>query len=300
MSDKGGIIGFGDFLNESEGSIGSQIKKLQSTITDDEYIGADGLIYCKKCHSCKIWISPDKKFAVRCICPCKKKEIEKENARLERERIAAKNLELRKSSLLVGKYAKTTFADTFIDDASKSFVTAYNRLKKYVEVADEALANGYGVYIYGDCGVGKTHLSACVANALFDKGYSVLFTNVFNISKSIRATYRGKGSNSEENILFELESVDFLFIDDLGTERYTDKDGEDNWLQEKLYELFNSRLCLKKPTICTSNYSLVDLVEKRGLQPKIMDRIFALSSAVLQIKGDNYRQKLRIKQNIPF
>ena len=281
--------------------IKEQIQELAQTLNDEtEYIADDGLIYCKKCHGCKVWISRDRKFAARCICKCEGERIKKENSEREKQRKIEKAKILREQSLLVGKYANITFENTVLNGASETFKAAYKRLKTYSEIADTALEKGYGIYLYGDCGVGKTHLTACLANSLFNQGYRVLFTNAFNISKSIRSTYRNRATESEESIINSLTSVDFLFIDDLGTEKYVDKDGEDNWLQERLYIIFNARLAEKKPTICTSNLQMSDLVNKRGLQLKTMDRLFELSSAVIKIEGENYRHKLRKQERLPF
>lgn len=281
--------------------IKEQIQELAETLNRaTEYIADDGLIYCKKCHGCKVWISKDGKFAARCICKCEEERIKKENSEQEKQRRIEKAKILREQSLLVGKYANITFENTLLNGASESFKAAYKRLKTYSEIADTVLEKGYGIYLYGDCGVGKTHLTACLANSLFNQGYRVLFTNAFNISKRIRSTYRNRATESEESIINSLTSIDFLFIDDLGTERYVDKDGEDNWLQERLYVIFNARLAEKKPTICTSNLEMSDLVNKRGLQLKTMDRLFELSSAVIKIEGENYRHKLKQQGKLPF
>lgn len=281
--------------------IKEQIQELAKTLNSaTEYIADDGLIYCKRCHGCKIWISKDGKFAARCICKCEEERIKKENNEQEKQRKIENAKILREQSLLVGKYADITFENAVLNGASESFRAAYKRLKTYSEIADTVLEKGYGIYLYGDCGVGKTHLTACLANSLFNQGYRVLFTNAFNISRSIRSTYRNRATESEESIISSLTSIDFLFIDDLGTERYVDKDGEDNWLQERLYEIFNARLAEKKPTICTSNLEMSDLVNKRGLQLKTMDRLFELSSAVIKIEGENYRHKLKQQGKLPF
>ena len=42
------------------------------------------------------------------------------------------------------------------------------------------------------------------------------------------------------NLINQIANVDFLFIDDLGTEKVT-KDGEDTWLQDKIFEVINKR-----------------------------------------------------------
>ena len=127
-----------------------------------------------------------------------------------------------------------------------------------------------------------------MANELIRQYKQVLFTNFFEISKSIRATFKGNGN--EIDLINKIANVDFLFIDDLGTEKVT-KDGEDTWLQDKIFEVINKRYNNMKPTIFTSNYSLQELVQDRGLLDKTVDRILEMSTAILKVEGRSNRAK---------
>ena len=46
-----------------------------------------------------------------------------------------------------------------------------------------------------------------------------------------------------------------------------------------------------KPTIFTSNYSLQELVQDRGLLDKTVDRILEMSTAILKVEGRSNRAK---------
>ena len=172
-------------------------------------------------------------------------------------------------------------------------------MQKYAEIHSVARSNGYGVYLWGKCGVGKTHLSACLANRLLEKGCNVLFTNMLEVSRKIRETFGNRyGDDKGSKIIKELTSVDFLFLDDFGTEQYT-KGGEENWLQDEIYSVLNSRLTERKPTTFTSNYSIEELNTQRGLSIKNTNRVIGLSTAIMNIQGMNYRFKNR-KEDLPF
>ena len=256
----------------------------------------DGLIYCSKCNTPKQTIINfmGKPKKVRCSCKCEAEEFE----RLQVEQIAREKQiqieSLKINSLLGKRYANASFETS--DISSDNFKRALDRCKKYCEVADEVLANGYGIYIYGNSGTGKTHLTACMCNELISQLRQCLFTNFFEISKSIRATFNSR-SDTEERLIERISNVDFLFIDDIGTERLQNN-GEDTWLQEKIYDIINKRYNAKKPTIFTSNYNLNELVAERGMLEKTAERVLEMSNAIIKLDGLSYRR--RIKKDIPF
>jgi len=115
----------------------------------------------------------------------------------------------------------------------------------------------------------------------------VLFTNFFEIAKQIKKTFTDN-SMTESAFIDRLTSVDLLIIDDLGTEIVT-KNGERTWLQDKIYDVINARYINQKSTIFSSNESLVDLVERCGLMKKTVDRIAAMSTAKIELRGRSYR-----------
>ena len=150
------------------------------------------------------------------------------------------------------------------------------------------MEHGYGMYIYGDSGTGKTHLTACMCNELMAQMQQCLFTNFFEISKLIKDTYSGNTSSAA--VINRICDVDFLFLDDLGTEILT-KNGEDNWLQGQVFDIINKRYNNRKPTIFSSNYSLNQLITERGMMPKTVDRIGEMSTATIRLTGESYRRK---------
>lgn len=277
-----------------------EVNTANSQTSENTYIDEEGLKRCKICDGYLETIIDDlfnggfKK--VKCICKCTENKLKAEEERMRNIERQEKIKKLQKNSLLGARYKDVRFENTRIGE-NKTFDTAYERCKKYCEVSDDILKKGYGIYIWGDSGTGKTHLTACMVNALVHQQRTVLFTNFFEISQFIRGTFNNS-KETEMDIIEKIADVDFLFLDDLGTEKVT-KNDEDTWLQGKIFEILNKRYNNKKPTIFTSNYSLEELFQNRGLMEKTIDRILEMSSALLYIEGESQRIKNR-PSDLPF
>ena len=233
---------------------------------------------------------------VNCICQCDVEKAKREEEESRKAEMQREIKQLQKNSLLGDRYKNALFETTNTGE-NDTFDRAFKRCKNYCEVSSKVLENGYGIYLWGNSGTGKTHLTACMVNELSKQHRPTLFTNFFEISQIIRGTFKSS-TDSEANMIEKIANIDFLFIDDLGTEKVT-KNGEDNWLQEKIFEILNKRYNNKKPTIFTSNYSLEDLMNERGLMEKTVDRILEMSSLILKVEGESYRIKNR-NNEIPF
>ena len=276
----------------------SQCSIMTNSQNDDTYIGEDGLPYCSNCHTLRVTEKVIPVFNKHMPTPCKcmrEKEL-KAKAQEEYNRKMRMLDRLRSASLLGERYANTTFDNTDMS-VGGDFVKAFERCKKYCEVADVSIENGYGIYIYGNSGTGKTHLTACICNELINQYRQCLFTNFFEISKLIRSTW-GRNNTEAEIVIRRIGEIDFLFIDDLGTEALQ-KNGEDNWLQEQVFDIINKRYNNKKPTIFSSNHSLSELITSRGMMQKTVDRIMEMSTAIIKVSGDSYRAKNR-RKDVPF
>jgi DNA replication protein DnaC len=218
-------------------------------------------------------------------------ELQKQRQKSERTR------DLKSLSLLGRRYENAAFENSEIG-MNPSFDTAFNHCKNYCEDHKQMLETGQGIYIYGGFGVGKTHLTACIVNELMKNFVPVLFTNLFEISKAIKSTFGkasfGKASTSvsretEQSLIEKFSKVNLLICDDLGKEIFV-KNESDTWLQNLLFDLVNRRYNELKSTIFSSNYSLKELVEKRGLDEATADRIAEMTkNFVIKISGKSRR-----------
>ena len=270
-------------------SLNEMISRLIPMNGENTYTGEDGLLYCTKCHTLRCTKEPVPMFGKRMpvVCECMKEAERKEKEREEQEEKIRKLDKLRGASLLGDRYKDTTFEKTDME-RPEDFIRAFQRCRKYCQIPEQALEHGYGMYIYGDSGTGKTHLTACMCNELMAQYRQCLFTNFFEISKLIKSTWNGNADS--ENVVKRICEVDFLFLDDLGTEALT-KNGEDNWLQGQVFDIINKRYNNKKPTIFSSNYSMNELIADRGMMKKTVDRIGEMSTAMIRLSGESYRRK---------
>ena len=266
-------------------------KALNHTLTmtnsqnDNTYIGEDGLPYCSKCHTLRVTENIIPVFNKRMPTPCQCM-LEAEQKRKEQEEINRKMQlldRLRSASLLGERYKNVTFENTDLT-VGENFVKAFEMCKDYCVKSADVLKKGYGIYLYGKSGSGKTHLTACICNELINQYRQCLFTNFFEISKLIRSTW-GRTNTDAESVIKQICEIDFLFIDDLGTEALK-RNGEDNWLQEQVFDIINKRYNNLKPTIFSSNHSLNELIEKRGMLAKTVDRIGEMSTVYIKFDGE--------------
>ena len=267
---------------------------------NDEYI-EDNMIYCSKCKTPILWISPDKQeidgimvasMFGKCQCKCREEDY---NVRQEQERLEKKKIyiqSLKENSLLGKKYANVNF-DNFIpnENLSESFKAAYNKLLEYFNDWQRNKNNGNSAFMFGETGVGKTTLEAVLSNSLIEKYHvAVVFTNFSEIVNKIKDTFKQNSRRSESDVLDFYNSVELLVIDDIGIQKFVNNDDKDNYLQAKVYDIINNRTSNYMPMIFTSNYSLQNLIEERGLNKAIASRIYDVCKEnYIEIKGKNYR-----------
>jgi len=137
---------------------------------------------------------------------------------------------------------------------------AYDAARKFV-VDFEKNQYREGLLVTGPVGSGKTFLASCIANALINKGKTVLFMVVPDLLDMLKATYnssQNEGSYTEQELLNTAREVPLLILDDLGAHNYTE------WTKNKLYSIMNYRLNHRLPTVITTNISLEDLEEYLG------------------------------------
>jgi DNA replication protein DnaC len=140
---------------------------------------------------------------------------------------------------------------------------------------------------YGDTGLGKTFLCNCIAKDLLDIGKSVLYVTAPRLFKKIEDKRFNKDAYADSSY-DELEMVfecDVLIIDDLGTEFGTIV------TSSELFNIINTRLLNRKPTIISSNLSL------KSLQDSYSDRIisrFYGRFKMMKLYGDDIRVKKKL------
>lgn len=111
----------------------------------------------------------------------------------------------------------------------------------------------------GDTGLGKTFLSACIARAVADKGYSVVYESAVHLfEKMEKARFSGDAEAFRETEKFT--DCDLLIVDDLGTEM------GGQFVITALYTLINDRILSGKATIISTNLTADDMENRYSSQ----------------------------------
>lgn len=238
---------------------------------------------CEKCGQDLFIVSPDgKKF--KCLCKCQKEAMLQAELDIQRKQHDYQVAQKKTCSLLGKRYANATFETAQIDANNEQ---AYKIAQSYCDKYKEMLDKGFGFYVCGPVGTGKTHLLACVCNFLTERLQDCAFTNFMNICNEIKQTYNS--SASTENVLDKYSKMPFLFIDDLGKESYKKANGDAGWLDEQLFLILNNRYNNMLPTFFSSNYDIEEFVTEFGFDNAIIDRIKAMATRIINLKGENRR-----------
>lgn len=222
-------------------------KKAAERITTepDDYIGEDGLLYCGKCHTKKqtrIFLLGEERTPP-CLCKCRQEQREREEAEHKRILFEDKVKRLRQMGFPEREMQEWTFANA--DGSNEKLISAAQR---YVDNFKEFRKNGKGLLLFGTVGTGKTFISACIANALIDRGYPVLMTNFARIANTVSGMWEGK-----QEYYDSLNDYQLLVLDDLAAERKTE------YMSEIVFNVIDARYRAGLPLIVTTNLTSEEL-----------------------------------------
>ena len=139
------------------------------------------------------------------------------------------------------------------------------------------------LFLSGPPGLGKTFLSACIARAVSEEGFSVVYDTAGNIFAQFETRKFQRDSDDGREARDETRrylNCDLLILDDLGSELTT------QFTQSALYELLNSRLVAGRHTVISSNLSIEEAA--RRYSPQIASRLEG-EYHVLHFFGDDIR-----------
>lgn len=148
------------------------------------------------------------------------------------------------------------------------------------------------LFFYGTVGTGKSFLSGCIAQALIESGYSVIYFSASGLFELLsRHAFDAKNKENLQKLYGDLHGCDLLMIDDLGTEL------TNHFVASELFSCLNERHMAKKSTVISTNLSLEDL------QNRYSDRIFSRISSHYQLyklTGPDIRMARKRAQKLAF
>ncbi len=162
----------------------------------------------------------------------------------------------------------------------------YTAMKNILEYTRQYAAtfslDSKSILMFGQTGLGKTHLSLAIANSVLQKGYSVIYDSAINILRSIEKEHFSYEHSSE--MIDLVMNTDLLILDDIGTEY------ESNFYNATVYNIINTRLNCGKPTIISTNLDFDGIA--RRYDKRVMSRIVSMY-ACLEFKGKDVRLQKR-------
>lgn len=239
---------------------------------DGDYYDAEGYLVCGKCHTRKEQVghrpdltkfqnfrrlpsNPEYVFFVK-NCACKQADMEARAAENQAREAQVQGQTLRRS-LSDAQYKETSFA---MDDGRDAKTTAF--CKSYVDKWETAYKENHGIMFYGRVGSGKTFFSSCIANALVDKGKTVMMTTISELELAMNKDFK----KYKTEVLRNIRTVHCLILDDVGKEQLTKE------FLEATYEIINTRYKAKKPLIITTNLTRRAMQEEENVN---LRRIFS-------------------------
>lgn len=239
----------------------------------------DGLLYCGKCLTPKqtrVKLFGEIRTPM-CLCQCEQEKRAREAEERRKQEAMDRVKRLKQLGFPDAEMKNWTFAK---DDWSNEKVS--NIALRYVEHFDEMLKKGKGLLLYGGVGTGKTFASACIANALIEKGYPCLVTNFARLVNSI------SGREDKQRYIDSLNRFSLLVIDDLASERDTE------YMGEIVQSIIDSRYRSGKPLIVTTNLTSDELKHPSDIRKqRIYSRLFEMCIPVEVTGRDRRKERLK-------
>ena len=249
----------------------------------DEYLGADGLIHCRRCGEARQMQVElfGQRNTVFCLCQCQTEARDREDEEYRRQARMAEIKQLKADGLQNAALRRSTFANDL------GYQPESAKLCAYVEQFPEMLKSGAGLLLWGGVGTGKTFLAACVANALLDRSIPVLMPVTGELLNQLMGIYP-----SERNaFLKSLNAYSLLILDDLGMEHSSE------FAMTQMFNIVDGRYRTGKPLIVTTNLTLQELKHPPDLaHARIYDRLLEMCTPI-KINGQNIR-RLRAQEQM--
>lgn len=132
--------------------------------------------------------------------------------------------------------------------------------------------------LQGSYGTGKSHLAYAIAKAIKQQGYSVAFMHIPMLMERIKATYNRNATETTDELVQLLSSIDLLVLDDVGVEN-------NEHTLNKLFSIVDNRV--GKNNIFTTNFSDKELNQNMNWQ-RINSRM-KQNARTVRVLGDDFR-----------
>ena len=143
--------------------------------------------------------------------------------------------------------------------------------------------DGWGwLTLFGETGVGKTHLAVAIAVERKARGQPVVFTFVPDLMDYLRSTFRPDSGVAYDRVFDQIKNAPLLIMDHLRSADLSD------WAYEKLYQIVVHRHNSRIPTVITSP---MDMADSTG--PIISRTQDQSSGTIIRMDAPDYRVNRR-------
>jgi len=178
------------------------------------------------------------------------------------------------------RYQKLGWRDTHAVNSA-----SLRSIVEYVQQAEDHIANGTGLYLYGPNGTGKTMIGSLVLKIMMSRGYSGYMTTFIDLIEGKKAGF--DDAEAKEWFVRQVRNSDFLLIDDPGKEQ-TSGERQIGFQTSLLDEVVRYRSGMQLPTIITANYSTDVFRQRYG---ESISSLLAEGQVPVAFYGQDYRKE---------
>jgi DNA replication protein DnaC len=203
------------------------------------------------------------------LCQCVKKEAHKQM------------LDQLCKDIPADEYNFSTFDIGYYEEGAQRehMEQVFNQCKNY---CDQFSLQSDSLYLLGNTGLGKTHLTLSMAKEIVTKGFQVIYSPAQAMIEALEKEHFG---HLNQPVGEYYRNCHLLILDDLGTEYLSPV------AQSALYDVINQRILMKLPTVINSNLTPQELEKRYG--ERLVSRIFG-NYHILSFKGKDIRIQKRL------
>lgn len=216
-----------------------------------------------------------KRYCPDCDCEkqAEKKEMQQKQEEFKKERLK----KLFDNSMMSELFKDKVFTSLNPNIESEIFLEC----KKYAFCFEPKISTG--VQMIGSVGTGKTTLLAAICNELMQKGYKCLFTTLSSLLDKF-SKYSHDNNGDISPLLCWLCEFDFVVLDDIGRETYTDK------RKETAFRIIDTLLNNKVVTAFTANPEMISKLKSIPELNAALDRLVSMCNLKFEFKGKSLRR----------
>ncbi len=147
--------------------------------------------------------------------------------------------------------------------------------------------NSNSIFMNGNTGLGKTHLSLAIAKEVVAKGYSVSYGSTQDFLREVEKEHFNREKNQTDTLQILL-NTDLLVLDDLGAEFNS------QFNVSTIHNIINTRINKSMPTIISSNLTTSELVNR--YTDRVASRI--LTFDVIGFVGSDIRELKKMSKKL--